>query len=221
MADQWHFTRSGQRQGPVTLEQLREAVGRGEVAGNDLVWCEGMANWAAVASIGEVWSAAPAGASVAAVPSMPMPLGAVGYEAPSAEPVQCTAATMDLFRQTRRWVRIVGVFMWLGCGLFLLIGVGGLVALVAMPGKASEVAPLGAYLVLCPLYAIPAVFLWRYGSRINDLLRLRRADLLEQAVSAQKSFWKYVAIMMLVVVGLYALAIVTVVAFFAIRAVMH
>lgn len=49
MRDEWYVARRGQgenaRYGPVPLRQLRQLLDDGKVHGDDLVWCEGMANW--------------------------------------------------------------------------------------------------------------------------------------------------------------------------------
>lgn len=42
---QWFYTVGGQRQGPVSEEELRGYVAQGRVGGGEFVWTEGMANW--------------------------------------------------------------------------------------------------------------------------------------------------------------------------------
>ena len=41
----WWFAENGQQVGPVTLEQLSQAVGAGRLAPATLVWSQGMASW--------------------------------------------------------------------------------------------------------------------------------------------------------------------------------
>ncbi len=45
MADQWHYTERGQRQGPVSAKQLTQLAAAGQLNSTDLVWKEGMAAW--------------------------------------------------------------------------------------------------------------------------------------------------------------------------------
>ena len=49
MRDEWYVARRGQgenaRYGPAPLRQLRQLLDDGKVHGDDLVWCEGMADW--------------------------------------------------------------------------------------------------------------------------------------------------------------------------------
>lgn len=42
---QWFYTRNGQQQGPVPLDDLQQLAQRGELTAQDLVWTETMANW--------------------------------------------------------------------------------------------------------------------------------------------------------------------------------
>jgi hypothetical protein len=58
----WYYAVGGQRQGPVGFEQLRQLAFSGQIGANDLVWCEGMADWQAahtVAGLGQPRVATP------------------------------------------------------------------------------------------------------------------------------------------------------------------
>jgi len=45
MANQWYYTRNGQRCGPVTEDQVRQFAATGQIQATDLVWTNGMAEW--------------------------------------------------------------------------------------------------------------------------------------------------------------------------------
>jgi len=45
MANEWYYARGGEKSGPVTAAQLKQLVRSGELARNDMVWKEGMAEW--------------------------------------------------------------------------------------------------------------------------------------------------------------------------------
>src|SRR5258708_3486820 len=51
MADQWYYTSSGQRCGPVSTDELRHQGELGRLQGHDLVWCERLPNWVAASSV--------------------------------------------------------------------------------------------------------------------------------------------------------------------------
>ena len=54
---EWYYARNNQRLGPVTLEQLKQLAASGQLSANDLVWKEGMANWAAASTIPGIFGA--------------------------------------------------------------------------------------------------------------------------------------------------------------------
>lgn len=51
MANEWYYTKSGQRFGPVSGQQLKELAAKGELGAGDLVWKAGMAQWMPAKSI--------------------------------------------------------------------------------------------------------------------------------------------------------------------------
>lgn len=61
---QWHYTSGPEKHGPVDFPQLRFLVNAGQVTADDLVWKEGMPDWAPVSQIpGLLPSALQAGAT--------------------------------------------------------------------------------------------------------------------------------------------------------------
>ena len=61
------------------------------------------------------------------------------------------------------------------------------------------------------LYFFPALHLARYASRIGSLISSSRTEDLENALDAQKSFWRFSGILTLVVIVLYLLTILVVI----------
>ena len=59
---EWFYAKNNERKGPVSASQLRSMVVSGEVAGSDLVWCEGMGNWISASEIQD-FDSPPAGAA--------------------------------------------------------------------------------------------------------------------------------------------------------------
>jgi len=52
MAANWYYTKNRQQMGPVSLEELQRMAGQGLLSPRDLVWQEGMADWARAGSQG-------------------------------------------------------------------------------------------------------------------------------------------------------------------------
>ncbi len=55
----WYYSQNNQQQGPVSREKLEELVRSGEVKPYDLVWNEGMKEWAPLGSLPEFTAAEP------------------------------------------------------------------------------------------------------------------------------------------------------------------
>jgi hypothetical protein len=64
------------------------------------------------------------------------------------------------------------------------------------------------YGLLGLLYIYPALKLWRYASGINVLARVQDSTSLHAALDEQRAFWKFIGIMILVILSLYLLIIV-------------
>jgi len=56
---QWFYGRSGQQNGPVPTEQLRQLVASGQVQPTDLIWKEGMASWVPATELEQLAAAEP------------------------------------------------------------------------------------------------------------------------------------------------------------------
>jgi hypothetical protein len=124
-----------------------------------------------------------------------------------------TERILEIMRQTQPWVRFLSV---IGIILAAFMVVGGLsLALFVIPmgGMGSigsfEMMVFGFYPLLGVLALFPALQLWRYASRIADFRATLQAAQLESALAAQKSFWKYVGVVMLVIIALYVLILAT------------
>jgi hypothetical protein len=113
-----------------------------------------------------------------------------------------------LLRQTRPWVRLVGILMTVGA--VLLVIVGRILATGLMPGVGvgEGVAMFVLYGLVAILYFAPARFLLRYASSISEFENTPTVARMNVALKAQKSFWKFVGIMMVIVLGFYAILLV-------------
>ena len=88
-------------------------------------------------------------------------------------------------------------------------GVGGAAGPAGAPlGIGMGIGMVLIYLIMAVLYIIPGVYLTRYASKINTLMQAPSSSALEDALVAQKSFWKFVGISVLVLVGVYVLLII-------------
>lgn len=141
----------------------------------------------------------------------PMTTTGASGDVGAADPSLGGAAGM--LRQTKPWVRFISVMLFFGAGfiaiiglVFVAFGMGG-----AMPGPLGPIMGL-VYIVMALLYVVPGVFLWKYADRIGVFLREQTPGRLTLALESQKSFWKFMGILMLVVLCVYFFAFLLVLA---------
>jgi hypothetical protein len=147
------------------------------------------------------------------------PIG--GQQMPPAPPV-ITSAMMEYLKQTKPWVRFISILGFIGTGFLLLLGLFLMLGAGVMSsrfGSAFGGVPMAAigmvYLVLGALYILPAVFLFRYAAGIQKALTVDLTSGVEEALQSQKSFWRFVGILMLILLILQVVVLAFVIlAFF-------
>ena len=119
---------------------------------------------------------------------------------------------IEAMRGTKGWVRFMAVLGFIASA-FMLIGVFG----IFVGGSVGRAPAMGAgifaliYLILVGVYFVLALKLNQYASRIGAFLLNPNGALLASALDAQRSFWKYLGIMTIVILCFYFFAIVLVV----------
>lgn len=122
---------------------------------------------------------------------------------------------------TKPWVRFMSVLMFVGAGFMLLMALimlvaGGTIASSAKAGTLPAGMMTGIailYALLAGLYIYPAVKLWKYATQIGALLISGSMMDLEGALSQQRSFWKFLGIMVIALFALYFVVIIGFAAF--------
>ena len=125
---------------------------------------------------------------------------------------------ITLLVRTRKWVRLCSVLGFIGsafmvlAGLFMMISGGTIGASSGISGAAyggGVMLGMGLfYLVFAIIYIYPSLRLWQYASSISRLESSSTSFDLETALDKQRSFWKFVGIMVCIMLGLYAVGIV-------------
>jgi hypothetical protein len=89
---EWYYARNNQRLGPVSMDQLKQLASTGGLSPTDLVWKDGMPNWAAASTIAGLFPAPAAAARPAAVASPAAPAAVAPAPAVSAAPAAVAPA---------------------------------------------------------------------------------------------------------------------------------
>jgi amino acid transporter len=119
-----------------------------------------------------------------------------------------TPLAQQYLDQTRPWVRLMSVIVFVSAGLMVLVGISMLLV-VALGGFRAmgngEPGPLGSatgfgvmalvYVLLAFVYVAPGLYLSRYASAIRRLKVNSTAAGLEDTLKHQKSFWRFIGIM--------------------------
>lgn len=123
---------------------------------------------------------------------------------------------------TKPWVRFCSIIGFIGTGLmvlgaFAMMLSGGFLAAsgsdAGMPFAGFPILLGVLYLVIAIFYFFPSLKLWKYGSHIAALLDSGTTADLEAALETQRSFWKFVGILVCVGIALYIVAIIAAVGF--------
>ena len=223
MADKWYAQRGDKQVGPMPLDRLRGSFTAGRLRGEDLVWKEGWPEWRPAGSVAELSSAATspdadegeydltdAEPVAAAAPAAAPTKRSLSYSSNrNTGDVGVTPAALAALRSTRPWVLLFSVLIFIGVGfgaLMVLLFIGG--ALFG-GGRGGAVAALASLIPIAGLllYFFPALFLLRYANAIGRLNVSRSPEDLEAALVSQKSFWKFLGIVFLVMIGLQLLGL--------------
>jgi hypothetical protein len=210
MSTEWYYTTAGTQVGPVSDEQIKQMAADGTLRPDDMVWNQSMEGWIAASQVQELTF----GTTVQASPLHAQTLSqSLAYEAPGSETCQVTPRSLELLRLTRPWVLTMSILMFIGVG-FMLVGALGML-IIGIMGRGRDAAigfgAAAGYIAIAALFSLPPFFLAKYSSRIRNLMRLRRAVDLEEALEAQKSYWKCLGITTIVLVALYIVGIVVVI----------
>ena len=127
--------------------------------------------------------------------------------------IPVTPLMIEHLRATKPWVRFMSVISFVMSGFMILGGVI-IMFMPAAPGMGAFGPVLGiVYILLAGLYIAPAYFLHQFASSIGTLMQGGGDVAMEAALGSQKSFWRFVGIMTLVVICLYGLFFVIAILF--------
>lgn len=125
----------------------------------------------------------------------------------TSENFSVTPLMIQHLRATKPWVRFISVMMFIMGGLVILAGFF-MMFMPSMPGMRGAGFGFGigiVYFLLGFLYIVPGYLLGQYASAINKLLLGGGDVAMEDALGSQKSFWRFVGILTLVLMCIYAL----------------
>lgn len=127
----WYYTQgaSQEKKGPVPEAEIKSLVTGGQICAADLLWTDGMANWAPLSALPELQSSSPLAAAPIASPAsafsrVPVPEGLTGW--------MTFMGVMTI---------IAGVFQCLNC-IGIIVGIPTIIAGTALLAAKNSIAAL-------------------------------------------------------------------------------
>lgn len=116
-----------------------------------------------------------------------------------------TPRILEAMRQTRPWITFFAVLGFIATGFAVIGGIG---FIATMPSDVPGGGAFGlVYLAIAALYGVGSGLLYRFRTSIVSLERGEGVTALESAIEDQRSFWRFIGISALVVLGLEVLFI--------------
>lgn len=199
-AGNWYYSNDGKQHGPIHKHQLLELARLGKVDDQTLVWTDGMADWMPASQVDAL-----------AMELSNYSSGGLEAGGPTLQStrIRVSEAICQSLMRTRPWVLLVGSFSALTAlatllwAILVFIQAGKLDSpILAMQGAASLTSAL--------VSAASAYLLLRYAGRINALLLSRGTRELQEALEAQRLFWTFTGLILVLSVAFVVLFFVVV-----------
>ncbi|MTH17127.1 hypothetical protein [Flavobacterium sp. LC2016-01] len=128
--------------------------------------------------------------------------------------MQLDQSAKDFLKETAKWAYFLAILGFVGIGFFVLIAVfaGALFSSMgaAMPGMGAYGSSFGAlmsffYLLIAAVYFFPVYYLFKFGSNAKRAFRDNDSEALTSSLGYLKSHYKFIGILMVSILVLYAL----------------
>lgn len=160
MATAWYYTVKGQKQGPVTSQQLKELADQRLIGPSDMVWKDGMAEWAQASKIKGLFPEA----ALMEPPDPPIVRdAAVPVVVKMASPVRIAKPKDGILTKIAKWTTIGWSVL---CLFFLFSGLANVSAPTGYNDaeRAGHVVGvgcgMGVIFVIWAAVALPAAIIW-------------------------------------------------------------
>ncbi|NOY23910.1 MAG: hypothetical protein GXO70_10435 [Acidobacteria bacterium] len=134
------------------------------------------------------------------------------------KPPVITGAMIESVKGIGPWTRFLSVMGFISVGL-MIIAAAGMLGISLFAGGLGGNTPAGMiiaisalYVIIAILYIFPSLYLWNTAGAV---VRMKKGDIvggMETALAKQKSFWKFIGIMMIVLLVMYPVFIIVIVA---------
>lgn len=123
-----------------------------------------------------------------------------------------TTGSKMFLKESAGWTKFISIvgFVFLGILVIFALFAGSLIG-AAMEASGMEMG--GAfltvlYLAIAVLYFFPIYYLFQFSSKMKAALEQQSSSLMEQAFSNLKSHYKFMGILLIIMLALYAIAFI-------------
>ena len=121
---------------------------------------------------------------------------------------------ISFLKETAKWTNFLAIMGFIGIGLLVIIALFVGTIFSALPEGTNPYSDIGAgvltfiYLLMAALYYFPVMYLYRFANKMKVALGRNDGENLTAAFMNLKSHYKFVGILTIVMLGLYALLII-------------
>jgi hypothetical protein len=125
-----------------------------------------------------------------------------------------TSAAKTFLSEAAGWTKFLSILGFVFIGLMVIVGLfAGSIISDLMEAQTGTSMMSGAfltvfYLLFAVLYFFPVYYLFQFSSKMKAALAQQSSELLQQAFENLKSHYKFMGILMIVVLGFYVIALV-------------
>lgn len=123
--------------------------------------------------------------------------------------LQLDSASVEFLRETAKWAKFLAIVGFVMIGLMVILSFFMGSFLSSMPG--ADLSPIPSafytvmYLIIAAIYVMPVLYLYRFATNMQAALKSQDQQSLQISLSNLKSHYKFIGILMLIVIGLYAI----------------
>jgi hypothetical protein len=122
------------------------------------------------------------------------------------------------FSESARWAKFIAIVGFIFC-LFMIMAAIFMGAMFSSMGSAVPGFPAvaggglisGLYLVFALIFFFPNLFLFRFGSQIQQSIRLNEQPRLQNSLRNLKAYFRFIGILYIVIIAFYVLIFVFVI----------
>lgn len=128
--------------------------------------------------------------------------------------LEITPEISDHLVQTGKWAKFLAILGFVFMGLMVFIGFGMGIIMSFLPGGQAGVLPFPSfifgfiYLIFAAIYFFPILYLFRFSTGIKQALLSKNQKQLVWAFGNLKSHYRFVGILMIVMLAFYAVVFV-------------